>query len=177
MKANRFAFVIHALVSVLLLIIPYASTDQIFTLLDPSSDLKYLLLCFALSAVLILTFYFNYLFLIPKYLLTKKYWHYFSFLGLTVATVLSVSGVLFIFLFPGLSLGTSAGTEPIIEKLIPVVITNAILLWFLAIVSSILWTIYNRLNACSPPFTLAASMHPPGLKHYQMLLLMRLSGY
>lgn len=145
-KANRFAFVIHALVWVLLLIIPYASTDQIFTLLDPSSDLKYLLLCFALSTVLILTFYFNYLFLIPTYLLTKKYWHYFSFLGVTVATVLSVSGVLFMFLFPGLSLGTSAGTEPIIEKLIPVIITNAILLWFLAIVSSILWTIYNRLK-------------------------------
>lgn len=146
MKVKRITFVIHALIWVLLLVVPYASTDQIFTLLDPASDLKYLLLCFLLSTVLILTFYINYLFLIPKYLLTKKYWRYFSFLGLAIAMVLSVSAFLFLFFFPGISLRSSVDSDPTIEKLTPVVITNAILLWFLAIVSSNLWTVYNRLK-------------------------------
>jgi sensor histidine kinase YesM len=146
MKAKRFTFVIHALVWVLLFVIPYASTDQIFTLLGPASDLKYFLLCFTVSTVLILTFYINYLFLIPKYLLTKKYWPYFSFLGLTIATVISLSAILFLFFFPGITLRSSDDTDPTIEKLIPVVITNAYLLWFLATVSSILWAIYNRLK-------------------------------
>lgn len=146
MKAKRFTFTIHALVWVLLLVIPYVSTDQVFTLLDPASDMKYLLQCLTLSTVLIIAFYFNYLFLIPRYLHAKRYWHYFSLLLLAIATVLAVSGVLFLFFFTNLNPGPSAGTDPLIEKLIPVIITNAILLWFLAIVSSILWTVYNRLK-------------------------------
>lgn len=69
MKIKRITIAIHALVWILLLVIPYASTDQIFNALDPSSDKDYLLLCLSLSAVLIITFYFNYFFLIPRYLL------------------------------------------------------------------------------------------------------------
>jgi hypothetical protein len=144
MKAKRFTFAIHALVWVLLLVIPYASTDQIFTLLDPAYDIKYLLLCLVLSAVLIITFYINYLFLIPRYLLAKKYWLYFSFLFLAIATVFFLSGALFV--FSDFNPETLAKTNPTIEKIIPVIIVNAILLWLLSIVSSILWTIYNRLK-------------------------------
>src|SRR5688572_23624704 len=66
MKVKSFAIAIHALVWVLLLVIPYVTTDQVFNSFAPESDIKYLLLCFILSAVLIITFYFNYLFLIPK---------------------------------------------------------------------------------------------------------------
>lgn len=146
MKAKRLTLAIHALIWVLLLIIPYASTDQVFTVLDPASDIKYLLLCSILSTVLIVTFYFNYLFLIPRYLLPKKYWLYFLFLLLAIALVLSISGALFLFFFPNLNPGTSADTDPIIEKIIPVVIINAISLWLLAIVSSILFTVHNRLR-------------------------------
>lgn len=134
----------HALVWLSLLIIPYASTDQVFDSFDPAYDIKYLLLCVVLSTVLIITFYFNYLFLIPRYLLAKKYWSYSSFLLLAIAAVLLLSGV--IFLFSDFNPDKLAKTNPVIEKIIPVIIVNAILLWFLSIVSSILWTIYNRLK-------------------------------
>jgi len=144
MKVKRFTVAIHGLVWVLLLVIPYVSTDQVFNSLDPASDIKYLLLCFTLSAVLIMTFYLNYLFLIPKYLLAKRYWLYFLLLLLTIATVLLLSGV--IFLFSDFNPQTLAKTHPAIEKIIPVIIINALSLWLLSIVSSILWTVYNRLK-------------------------------
>ena len=144
MKVKPFTIAIHALIWVLLLVIPYVSTDQVFNSLDPASDIKYLLLCFTLSTVLIIIFYFNYFFLIPKYLLAKKYWFYFSFLLLAIATVFLLSGAMFF--FSDFNPETLAKTNPTVEKIIPVIIINAISLWLLSIVSSILWTVYNRLK-------------------------------
>ena len=144
MKIKRFTVATHLLVWVLLLVLPYASTDQVFRALDPATDLKYLLLCFMLSTVLLGTFYLNYLILIPRYLLLEKYWHYAAFLLVAIIIVLSVSGGLFF--FPDLNAKSLATTSPIVEKLIPVIVINAICLWFLAILSSILWMVYNKLK-------------------------------
>ncbi len=144
MKVKSFTIVIHAIVWLFLLVIPYITTDQVFNSLDSTSDIKYLLLCLALSASLIAAFYFNYFFLIPKYLLLKKYWLYFSFLLLSIVTVLLLSGA--IFSFSDFSPKVLAKTNPGIEKIIPVIIINAISLWLLTIVSSILWAAYNRLK-------------------------------
>lgn len=144
MKINRFALAIHALVWILLLVIPYVSTDQVFSSLDAASDVKYLFHCLALSAVLLVTFYFNYFFLIPKYLLAKKYLSYFLFLLLAIAIVFFVSGILFF--FSDFNPEKLAKTNPTIEKIIPVIIINAISLWLLSIVSAILLTVYNRLK-------------------------------
>ncbi len=144
MKVNRFTIAMHALVWVLLLVIPYVSTDQVFNLFVPGSGIKYLLLSIALSTVLIIIFYFNYFFLIPKYLLAKKYWLYFLFLLLAIATVLLLSGA--IFFFSDFNPEMLAKTNPAIEKIIPVIIINAISLWLLSLVSSILFTVYNRLK-------------------------------
>lgn len=144
MKVKPFSIAIHTLVWVLLLVIPYVSTDQVFRSLDPASDMKYLLQCFALSAVLIITFYFNYYFLIPKYLLKKKYWLYFSFLLLTIAITFLLSGATFF--FSDFNPEKLAQKNPIVEKIIPVIIINAISLWLLSMVSAILFTVYNRLK-------------------------------
>lgn len=144
MKAKRLTIAIHTLVWLLLLVIPYISTDQVFTLLDPASDIKYLLLCLTLSSVLLITFYFNYFFLIPKYLFVKRGWLYFFILLPMIAIVFFLLGIIFI--LSGFTPETLAGTNPAIEKIIPVVIINAISLWLLAIVSSILWAFYNRLK-------------------------------
>jgi hypothetical protein len=144
MKIKRFTIVTHALVWILLLVIPYISTDQLINALDPSSDETYPLLCLALSTVLIIIFYFNYFFLIPKFLLTKKYWLYSSFLLLAIVAVFVLSGV--IFLSSGFNRGILPSPNPAIEKIFPVIIMNALLLWLLFIVSSILWTAYNRLK-------------------------------
>jgi hypothetical protein len=144
MKVTRFTIATHALVWVLLLVVPYVSTDQVFNMLDPSSDENYLLLCLALSAVLIIVFYFNYFFLIPRYLLAKKYWLYFSFLLVAIVIVFFVSSAIFFFSeFNPIGLPK---TDPAIEKIFPVIVVNALLLWLLSIVSSILWTAYNRLK-------------------------------
>lgn len=134
----------HALVWVLLLVIPYVTTDQVFNSLASEAGVKYLLLCFSMSTVLIIIFYFNYLFLIPRFLLTQKYWYYFSFLLLAIASVLLLSGV--IFFLSDFNPETLSHTNPVIEKVIPVIIINALLLWLLSIASSILWAAYNRLN-------------------------------
>jgi len=91
-----------------------------------------------------MTFYVNYLFLIPKYLLKKKYWLYFLFLLLIIATVFLLCGT--IFFFSDFNPETLAKTNPIVEKIIPVIIINAVALWLLTIVSSILWAAYNRLK-------------------------------
>jgi sensor histidine kinase YesM len=144
MKVKPFTIAMHALVWVLLLVIPYVSTDQVFNSLDPASDIKYLLLCLVLSTVLIVTFYFNYFFLIPRYLLVKKYWLYFFFLLLAIATVLVLCGV--IFFFSDFNPETLSKTNPTIEKIIPVIIINAISLWLLSIASSILLAVYNKLK-------------------------------
>ena len=144
MKVKSFTVATHTLVWVLLLVIPYVSTDQVFSSLDPASDMKYLLQCFVLSAVLIITFYFNYYFLIPKYLLKKKYWLYFSFLLLTIVITFLLSGATFF--FSDFNPEKLAQKNPIVEKIIPVIIINAISLWLLSMVLAILFTVYNRLK-------------------------------
>lgn len=144
MKAKRLTIAIHILVWLLLLVIPYVTTDQVFNLFVPDSGIRYFLLSVSLSTVLLIMFYFNYFFLIPKYLLVTKYWLYSLFLLLAIATVFLLSGA--IFFFSGFNPETLAKTNPAVEKIIPVIIVNAILLWLLSILSSILWAIYNRLK-------------------------------
>lgn len=144
MKVKRFTVATHALVCVLLLVIPYVTTDQVFNAYVPGIDIKYLLHCVILSTVLIIIFYFNYVFLIPKYLLAKKYWLYFSLLLLAIAAVLLLSGL--IFFYSDFNAKTLGKRNPIIERIIPVIIINVTLLWLLSIVSSILWATYSRLK-------------------------------
>ena len=144
MKIRRFTIATHALVWVLLLVIPYASTDQVFNSLDRASNMKYLFLCLGLSTVLIIIFYINYFFLIPKYLIPKKYWLYSSFLVLAIATVFLLSSILFF--FSDFNPESLTRANPASDKVIPVIIINVISLWLLSIVSSILWTVYNRLK-------------------------------
>jgi sensor histidine kinase YesM len=144
MKVKPLTIAIHVLVWVLLLVIPYISTDQVFNLLVPNSDVKYLLLSIALSTILIMIFYFNYFFLIPRYLLAKKYWLYFLFLLLAIAAGFILSRV--IFFLSDFNPEMLARLNPTIEKIIPVIIINAISLWLLSIISSILFTVYTRLK-------------------------------
>lgn len=144
MKVTRLSMALHALVWILLLVVPYISTDQVFDLFIPEGGTIYLLLSVALSSLLIASFYFNYFFLIPKYLLTKKYWLYFLLLLLAIVTVFMLSGALFF--FSNLNPEILIKKHPVIEKIYPVIIINTLSLWLLSIVLSILWTGYNRLK-------------------------------
>lgn len=144
MKIKRLTIVIHALVWLLLLVIPYISTDQLFDVLEPVSDTNYLSLCLAISSILLITFYFNRFFLIPKFLFAKKGWVYFVVLLLMICTVFLLIGIVFFFF--GFTPDALDKTEPILEKIIPVIIVNSVSLWLLAIVTSVVWTFYNRLK-------------------------------
>ncbi|GHT36679.1 sensor histidine kinase [Bacteroidia bacterium] len=144
MKAKKLTIAVHIFVWLLLLVIPYISTDQVFNSLDPASDVKYLLLCLSLSSVLLAAFYFNHFFLIPKFLFAKKGWLYFLVLLLMIAAVFSFIGIIFVSF--GFNPETLDKTNPIVEKILPVITINALSLWLLAIISSVLWAIYNRLK-------------------------------
>jgi hypothetical protein len=144
MKIKRFTIATHALVWMLLLVIPYISTDQVFNTLDPTSDMKYLILCVVLSIVLLIIFYFNYFFLIPRYLFAQRYWLYSFLLLLAITVVFVFAGTLFS--VSGFPPSTLVPANPIVEKIMPVIIINVISLWLLSIVSSILWMVYNRLK-------------------------------
>jgi LytS/YehU family sensor histidine kinase len=144
MKINKFSITIHVLIWMFLLVIPYVTTNQVFDSLDHSTDRKYLLLSLLLSCILIAAFYLNFFLLIPVYLLRRKYWLYFSLLLLAIAMVIMASGVIFV--FSDFNPGYLVKTNPLVEKIIPVIIINAISLWLLTIVSSILWATYNRLR-------------------------------
>lgn len=144
MKIKLFSIAVHTLVWFLLLVIPYTSTDQIFNLFAPGSGIKYLLLSLALSSILIIIFYINHFYLIPKYLLTKKYWLYSFFLLLAITTIFLFSGT--IFFTTDSTSEILHKTNPIIDRVIPVIIINAAALWLLCIVISILSAVYNKLK-------------------------------
>jgi Putative regulator of cell autolysis len=144
MKIKPFTVALHSIVWALLLVIPYTSTDQIFNLVAPESDIKYLFISVTLSSVLLIIFYFNYFFLIPKYLFAKKYWLYFIFLLLAIASIFSLFG--FLFYYSNLTPVILAKTNPDIDRIIPVIIINAGSLWLLSIVISVLGAVYDRLK-------------------------------
>lgn len=141
---KRVSLTMHALVCLMLLVIPYASTDQVFRSLEPALDNKYKLLCLLLSSVLIATFYINYLILIPKYLLAKKYVFYTLFMIIAISLVISVTG--FTFFYTNFGDKTLVEFNTTAEKVVPVIIINALSLWLVSILSSILWVIYDRLK-------------------------------
>lgn len=144
MRVKPLTIAAHALIWVLLFVIPYVSTDQVFNSLNSKTDVKYLSLCLSLSSLLIIVFYINYYVLIPRYLLVRKHWQYYIYLFLAIATILIFSGATLV--FTDFDPETLAKAKPAIEKIVPVIIVNAILLWSLSIVLSILWTIYHRLK-------------------------------
>lgn len=142
---NRFATIsIHIIAWALLLLVPFLSTRQVFQSIIPSSDAVSVSPIFVLSALLITIFYFNYFLLIPKYLLTKKYWLYFSFLLLSIFAAFLLSGV--VFLFSDFNPEKLVNANPILEKISPVIRTNGLLMLIISIVASSLLAVNNRLR-------------------------------
>lgn len=144
MNAKQLKIIVHILVWLLLLAMPYISTDQIFESIDSTSGLNYPFLSLGLNFLLLGTFYFNYFVLIPKYLFAERRWRYWEYLGLLIITVCAMMwGVLLITGFTPKVLNNS---NPVIEKVMPVIIVNAMALWLLAIMMSIIWTYYKRIK-------------------------------
>lgn len=142
MKFTVFSILYHILVWIFLLIIPYITTDQVFNNLDNINS-SYLQLSLSISSVLMLTFYLNYLVLIPRILLTKKYWLYFGLLlTIVVIVILFCIAVFFTFGYDPLAVPTE---NSIFERIIPVIIINALSIWLLTIISSMLWVAFKRI--------------------------------
>lgn len=144
MNARQLRIIMHVLVWLLLLVMPYISTDQIFESVDSTSGLNYPFLCLSLNSLLLGAFYFNYYILIPKYLFSEKKWRY---LGTLIVLIIVVCTIMWsIFITTGFTPKILDNSNPIIEKVMPVIIVNAIALWLLTIMTSIIWTYYKRLK-------------------------------
>jgi len=94
--------------------------------------------------MMIAVFYFNYFFLIPKFLLTKKYWIYFSFLLFFLLSAILLPGIMFF--FSDFDPEHLTGIRPAFEKIIPVIFANGLLMLIISIVASILLATNNRLK-------------------------------
>lgn len=143
MKGKVHAISIHVLVWTLLLIVPYASTYQVLRSLIPSANSVSLAPVFVLSTVLIIIFYLNYFYLIPRYLLTKRFLFYFTSLFVAVLSAFLLSGL--IFYFSDFKPENLALINPTLEKISPIVQANAFLMLAISIITSILISLNNKL--------------------------------
>jgi sensor histidine kinase YesM len=143
MKSKVHAISIHVLVWILLLVVPYASTYQVLRSLIPDASTISLFPVFVLSGVLIIIFYLNYFFLIPKYLLSRKFLSYFLLLFMSILIALLLSSL--IFYSSDFQPEKLALINPTFEKISPIVQANAFLMLAISIVTSILISINNKL--------------------------------
>jgi len=144
MNTKQLTTAVHLIVWLLLLVIPYISSNQVFESAESNYNLTYLLLCLAMSVILLAAFYLNYFYLIPHYLFSKKRWLYPVVIIPVIAIVFLLLGSIFI--ISGVVNETLIKTGMAVEKIIPVILINAVSLWLLSIGSSILFAIYNRLR-------------------------------
>jgi|SRR5690554_6122501 len=144
MKSRLFKISIHIIGWCLLIFVPFFSTQQVYqNVLSTSGIISYVPV-FVVSTILISNFYFNYFYLIPKYLFNQKYWQYFSLLLVAILSTSFLSGL--IFQVADLNIHKIAETNPVIESIKPVIRLNGVLLLIVAIVTSTLLAVNNRLK-------------------------------
>jgi sensor histidine kinase YesM len=80
----------------------------------------------------------------PKFLLTKKYWIYFSTFVLSIAAAIALSGLTFNFF--GFNPQNLIITNPLLAKISPIVKTNTTLMLFISIAASISLVLNDRLK-------------------------------
>ncbi len=137
------AFAINTIVWVLLLVMPYVSTDQIFDTLEFHSHYLYLFQSLSISAILLAAFYLNSLILIPRYLFRKRLKYVLSLALSAIGVFVLIYLILYLYGYRPEALEKS---DPIIEKILPMIIVNAIALWVLTVGCTILWAYYKRLK-------------------------------
>lgn len=142
---NRFITIsIHVIGWCLLMFVPFLSTQQVYQNALATNGIISFAPIFVVSSILITNFYFNYFFLIPKYLFNQKYWHYFSFLLIAIASTSLLSGV--IFQAVDVNIHKIAQTNPVIEAVKPVIKLNGVLMLIVSLVTSTLLAVNSRLK-------------------------------
>lgn len=142
---NKFSKIsIHAISWILLLVIPYLSTYK--TLKSFNINPKHITYTpiVLMTVTLIALFYINYFYLVPKYLITKKYKQY--FLSFIIAAVTHILLGMILFRFLNLNPAFIEKQYPIIRQVGPIVRANAILMLVISFITSILLSVNNQLR-------------------------------
>lgn len=135
---------IHVIAWTLLLFAPFFSVFQVVKSITQSTDNTVFIPFIVLGLVMIFIFYFNYFILMPKFLLTKKYWIYFATFTLSIAIAIGISGLIFSGF--GFNPETLITANPFLAKISPIVKTNTTLMLFISIVASISLVLNDRLK-------------------------------
>ena len=134
---------IHVIAWLLLLIVPFLSTYQVIRSFTPVADITFVPII-ALDIILISIFYLNYFVLIPKYLLSKKYFLYGTIFLFCIGVAFALSSTIFYYFGPDPEKVNSM--NPIMSKISPVAKENAFLMLIISILASISLAINNRLR-------------------------------
>jgi LytS/YehU family sensor histidine kinase len=140
MKPNYTNIIIHVVFWVLVLCIPINSIYQLHLLLNQPLNLSFIVLVSLLCFVLLFIFYFNYHYLIPKFLFTKKYWHFAIWATLCFLLIITAPPIV-----RGLFKSMERST-PTLKYIGPIMLSNAILLYLFIYLAAIGLAINNRLR-------------------------------
>jgi sensor histidine kinase YesM len=144
MKNKFITISIHVIAWGLLLMVPFISSYHVIkSFASPTDNISYIPII-NLSIFLIVIFYFNYFFLIPKFLLLKKYFLYVITLLLTIATTFVLSGI--ILHISDFNPNQLKNINPVIVKIEPIFRANTFLMLIISILASISLTMNNHLR-------------------------------
>jgi sensor histidine kinase YesM len=129
---------------ILLLIIPYVSTYKTLKSFNINPQQISYTPIVVMTVTLIALFYINYYYLVPKYLITKKYQQY--FLSFIIAAITHILVGMILFRFLNLNPAFIEKQYPIIRKVGPIVRANAILMLVISFITSILLSVNNQLR-------------------------------
>lgn len=141
MKNLLITIPVHILAWVLLLMVPFLSTYQVIKSFTPATTHVIMTPVLVLSLLLISVFYINYLVLIPRYLLPKKYLLYAATFLLFIGIAFALSGLIFYYFD-----FDPEKANPVISKISPIAKANAFLMLMISVLASISLAINNRLR-------------------------------
>jgi hypothetical protein len=135
---------IHLIAWVLLFMIPFLSTYQVIKSFAGESESLPMIPMIILSLTLIGIFYLNYFFLIPRYLLKKKYVKYILYFIMAIGCSIIISSI--IFTIAGVDPAEIDKNNPVVNKIGPIAKANAFLMLGVATIASIALALNKRIK-------------------------------
>ena len=144
MKDRFNTIAVHIVIWTLLFLVPYFSIYRVIREFVPDQEGISYSRMLTLSIFLVAIFYVNYFFLIPKYLLNRRYvWYALTLLlslGIGFATTFLVFQVF------GNDIERLQAMNPVLNTIRPIIRANAFLMLIIGVVASILLAMSNRLK-------------------------------
>jgi len=139
----RFEVFAHIIGWLIFLVIPLLFTPQLPPDLKKEFGKLYLIPVFTNSFILIILFYFNYFFLIPKYLFTNRYLVYISLILVCIGIKLVSPAVIMLF-FDQSPPPILLHHPPAVRSMLPLAFSNSFLMYIVIILAGIGLRLNNR---------------------------------